>query len=525
MPETAYARCGELSLAYQVIGEGALDLVMASSFVSNVELNWTSPQMKAWYERLGSFCRLLMFDKAGVGLSDPVPKVRSIEDRAAEVEAVMDAAGFGQAVLMGVSEGGPTSLFFAATRPQRVKALILTGTFARSPMDWDDMFDDPDEVADRTRRTLGDAYAMSREQVERLQPFGQAVQARWGTGEAIRVLLPSTPASLTQLGMVERMSASPGMARATAEAAFRIDVRSVLPAITAPTLVIHATDDLIPIQGARYLADHIPGACLMEIDGHDHAPWVSDPDNIGNAIEDFLTGSHTPTRPGHRVLKTVLFTDIVGSTARAAALGDERWRAVLEQFHEIAAGLAQRFGGTVVKSTGDGHLATFEGPTQAIRCAAALHEDLERLGIEIRAGIHTGECELLRDDIGGIAVHIAARVMGLAHSSETLVSSTVRDLVVGSGIGFDDRGLQELAGVPGQWHLLAVDPRGAPPGSREAELASLPTPSTRSAMRRSDRAVAAVARRAPWLLRRLTPRTVPRASGGRSNSPAQSTGG
>jgi class 3 adenylate cyclase len=502
MPQTKYAQCGDLSLAYQVVGEGAIDLVLASSFVSHVELIWTSPEAKTFFDHLASFCRLLLFDKAGVGLSDPVPRVRSIDDRAAEIEAVMDAAGFGSAVLMGISEGGPASIVFAAGRPDRVKALILAGTFAYTAAVLDDLDRRPEEIAERLRETVGDAYAPSPEQVARLRPFWRAGRSDWGTGDALRVLFPSVR-STQQLGMLERMSASPGMARATMEAMLRIDVRSVLPTISVPTLVLHATDDAIPIQNGRYLADHIPGARLVEVDGHDHVPWVSDPDRTTRAIEEFLTGTHGVPRQSDRALKTVLFTDIVSSTDRAAAMGDERWTALLQRFDEITASLADRFGGRVVKSTGDGHLATFDGPTHAIRCAEALLSDAESLGIEIRTGIHTGECELMDDDIGGIAVHIAARIMSQAAPGEILVSSSLRDLVVGSGIGFEDRGSHELKGVPGHWQLLAVDPSGARPGSTEAALVSLATPSARSAMRRSDRAVATMARRTPWLLRGL----------------------
>jgi pimeloyl-ACP methyl ester carboxylesterase len=502
VPETAYAQCGDLSLAYQVVGDGAIDLVFVGSFVSHVELIWTLPEAKAWLDHLASFCRILMFDKAGVGLSDPVPKVRSLEDRAAEIGAVMQAAGFGRAVLMGASEGGPASILFAATRPDRVKALVLIDTFASLPANWGDLDRSPEEVCERLRGTLGDVYAPSLEQVARLQSFGRAVRSNWGTGEASREMLPSVR-STQQLGMLERMSASPGMARATIEATFRIDVRPVLPTISVPTLVIHATDDAIPVQGARYLADHIHGARLVEVEGRDHVPWFSDPDRIADAIEDFLTGTHGATPQAHRALRTVLFSDIVASTGRAAALGDERWSALLQRFGEITTNLADRFGGRVLKSTGDGHLATFEGPTQAIRCAQALRSDADSLGVEIRAGVHTGECELIGDDIGGIAVHIAARVMSYAGPGEILVSSAVRDLVIGSGTGFEDRGVHELRGVPGQWRLLAVHPGGAPPGSPEAALISVPTPSARSAMRRSDRAIATMARRTPWLLRGL----------------------
>jgi class 3 adenylate cyclase len=301
--------------------------------------------------------------------------------------------------------------------------------------------------------------------------------------------------------MLERMSASPGMARATMESAFLIDVRPILPTISAPTLVIHARGDLVPIQFGRYLADHIPGAQLLEVAGMDHVPWLTDPDRIMGEVEEFLTGSHAASSQLHRVLRTVLFTDIVASTERAAAAGDERWRAVLQRFGDITATLTDRFGGAVVKSTGDGHLTTFDGPTQAIRCAETLRDDAEKLGIEIRVGIHTGECELLGSDIGGIAVHIAARILGQAGAGEILVSSTVRDLVVGSGTSFDDRGSVELRGVPGTWQLLAVDRHGARAGSAEAKLAATPTPGPRAVMRRSDRAVEVMARRTPWILR------------------------
>ena len=314
---------------------------------------------------------------------------------------------------------------------------------------------------------------------------------------------------MRQLAMFERMCASPGMVRATLESNILIDVRPILPTLTAPTLVVHATEDPgVPVQCGRYLADHIPGARYLEVDGVDHAPWFTEPDTILTGIEEFLTGSHAAPAQSHRALRTVLFTDMVASTQHAAATGDERWRAVLHRLGEITADLTERFGGTVVKSTGDGHLITFDGPTQAIRCAEALRAEAETLGIEIRAGIHTGECELLDADIGGIAVHIAARILGQAEAGDILVSRTVRDLVVGSGTGFEDRGSVELRGVPGTWQLLAVDRHGARAGSAEAELASMPTPGPRTAMRRSDRAVEVMARRTPWILRgvaRLAP--------------------
>jgi pimeloyl-ACP methyl ester carboxylesterase len=510
--ETSYARCGDLSLAYQVFGDGPIDLVFAGSFVSHVELFWSMPEFRVFMDQLATFCRVLLFDKAGVGLSDPVPKVRTLDDRAAEIEAVMDAAGFEKAALLGVSEGGPATVVFAATRPGRTRALILTGTSSYVPgfHGWDDLESDPAELRARVVPELGEDYTPSTEQIARAQEFGRAIRFAWGSGAALQCVVPSIR-SIRQLGMLERMSASPGMARATLESAFRIDVRPILPTIVVPTLVIHARDDpAVPVQGGRYLADQIPGARMLEVDGTDHAPWFTEPDRITAEVEKLLTGSHAAPPQSHRALRTVLFTDMVASTRRAAETGDERWRAVLQRFSEVTTELTERFGGRVVKSTGDGHLITFDGPTQAIRCAEALRDDAEKLGIELRAAIHTGECELLDNDIGGIAVHISARILAQAGAGDIVVSHTVRDLVVGSGTGFLDRGSVELRGVPGTWQLLAVDRHGARAGSAEAELASTPTPGPRSAMRRSDRAVEVMARRTPWILRgmaRIAPAT------------------
>ena len=515
MAETSYAPCGDLSLAYQVFGDGPVELVFVGPMVSHVELSWALPEFKAFFEQLATFCRVVLFDKAGVGLSDPVPKVRTLDDRAAEVEAVMDAVGFEKAVVFGMSDGGFASILFAATRPERTRALILTGTVSYWGFaGWDDMDRDPAEVRARVLAELGEDYTPSTEQLARVQEYGRAVRSGWGSGTTFSIGAPSVSGRLRQLAMFERMCASPGMARATMEAAFRFDVRPILPTITAPTLVIHAREDpAVPVQGGRYLADHISGARYLEVEGVDHAPFLTEPDRILTGIEEFLTGSHAAPAQSHRALRTVLFTDMVASTQHAAATGDERWRAVLQRFGEITAELTERFGGTVVQHTGDGHLITFDGPTQAICCAEALRADVETLGIEIRAGIHTGECELLDNGIGGIAVHIAARICGHAGAGDILVSRTVRDLVVGSGTGFEDRGSVELRGVPGSWQLLAVDRHGARAGSAEAELASTPTPGARTAMRRTDRAVEVMARRTPWILRgmaRVAPATTSR---------------
>ena len=513
VPETSYAQCGDLSLAYQVFGDGPVELIIVEPFVSHVELVWILPEFKAFADHLATFCRVALFDKAGVGLSDPVSKVRTLEERAAEVEAVMDAVGFGQAVVSGLSDGGPVAIMFAATRPERVRALILHGTVAYwSFTGWEDMDRDPAELRSRFLAELGEDYTPSIEQLARFQEGGRAVRSGWGSGVAASISAPSVR-PIRQLAMLERMCASPGMARASFEAAFLTDVRPILPTLTAPTLVIHAREDnLVPVQCGRYLADHIPGARYLEVEGVDHAPFLTEPDKILTEVEEFLTGSHAAPSQSHRALRTVLFTDIVASTQHAATNGDERWRAVLHRFGEISTDLTQRFGGAVVKSTGDGHLATFDGPTQAIRCAEAVRDDAETLGIQIRAGIHTGECDLLDADIGGIAVHIAARILSQAGADEILVSRTVRDLVVGSGTGFEDRGSVELRGVPGTWQLLAINRHGPRAGSPEAKLASTPTPGRRTTMRRSDRVVEVIAMRAPRILRglaRLAPVTRP----------------
>ena len=513
MAETSYAKCGDLSLAYQVIGDGPVELVFVGPMFTHVELFWAMPEFKAFFDQLATFCRILLFDKAGGGLSDPIPKVRLLEERAAEIEAVMDAVGFAKPVLFGMSEGGPQAIVFAARRPERTRALVLYGSFAfTAGGSWDDLDRDPAELRASVASMypeVDEKYWPSTEQIAHFQEFGRAALSAWGSGATAKAMFPSVR-SIRQLAMFERMSASPGMLRATLESNLRIDVRPILPTITAPTLVIHAREDTMPVQYGRYLADHVPGARYLEVDGADHAPWFTEPDTILTEIEEFLTGSHAAPSQSHRALRTVLFTDIVASTQHAAATGDERWRAVLHRFGEITAELTQQFGGTVVKSTGDGYLATFDGPTQAIRCAEALRADAETLGIQIRAGIHTGECELLGTDIGGLAVHIAARILGHAGAGDILVSRTVRDLVVGSGTGFEDRGSVELRGVPGTWQLLAVNRHGPRAGSPEAQLASLPTPGRRTAMRRSDRAVEVIATRAPWILRgmaRLAPAT------------------
>jgi pimeloyl-ACP methyl ester carboxylesterase len=465
---------------------------------------WASPEFTAFFEHLASFSRVLIYDKAGVGLSDPVVRVRTIEERAEELEAVMDAAGFERAALVGLSEGGPASIVFAAAHPERVRALVLMGSTAVSPVPfdgpWEDAVDlDPSDIRPHIVDTVGEQYAPDVAQIARIQAVGRAVRDSWGTGAAMALFTPSIR-SRQQLGMIERVSASPGMVRATIAAQAGMDVRSVLPVLNVPTLVVHATGDIVPVQQGRYLADHIPGARLVEVEGNDHAPWLTQPDVTIDAVEEFLTGVHVH-QPSRRALRTLLFTDIVGSTDRAAAVGDERWHALLQRYDEIARQTVERFDGRVIKSTGDGHLATLDGPAQAIHCAEALQSALDAVDIELRCGVHTGECELLGDDLGGIGVHIAARIMATAAPGEIIVSSTVRDLVVGSGLGFDDRGAHTLKGVPGEWQLLVVRSGGASATSPEGMLAAHPTPPVSTGMRRSDRAMSAMARRAPGVMR------------------------
>ena len=353
MPETSYAPCGDLSLAYQVFGDGPVELVFVAPFVSHIELFWTLPEFKAFFDQLATFCRVLLFDKAGVGLSDPVPQVRTLDDRVAEIEAVMDAVGFGKAAVFGMSEGGPQSIFFAAKRPERTRAVILYGSFAFIVGGgWDTIDRDPAEVRARALPELGEDYTPSTEQIAGLQEFVAAARSAWGSGATAKLMFPSAR-SIRQAAMFERMCASPGMVRATLESNVRIDVRPILPTLAVPALVIHAREDPLPVQCGRYLADHIPGARWLEVDGADHAPWFTEPDRILTGIEEFLTGSHAAPAQSHRALRTVLFTDIVASTQHAAAAGDERWRAVLARFGEITAELTKGFGGTVVKSTGD----------------------------------------------------------------------------------------------------------------------------------------------------------------------------
>ena len=436
-PETRYARSGDVNVAYQVVGDGARDLVYVPGWVSNVEVLWEEPAVARFFERIASFARLILFDKRGTGLSDRVD-VPNFETRMDDVRAVMDAAGSERAALLGNSEGGPMCALFAATYPERTSALLMMGSYARRIWAPDYPWGTPREEWDR---------------------FLDGVVRDWGGAVGIEERVPSLAVDQrfrAWWARFVRQSASPGAARAIWRIIADIDIRDVLPVIRVPTLIIHnARDRTVPVQSARYLAEHIPGAKYIELDGVDHVPWGDTADVIVDEIEEFLTGVRHAAEPD-RVLATVLFTDIVDATRHAAQIGDRRWREVLQAHHAAVRAELGRYRGREIDTAGDGFLASFDGPARAVRAGCSIAESVRRLGLEIRAGVHTGECEVMGDKLGGIAVHIGARVAALAQSGEVLVSSTVRDLVAGSGLRFDDRGVHALKGVPGEWHLFAA---------------------------------------------------------------------
>lgn len=492
-----------------MVGGGEIDIVLVPSFVSHIDFYWAHPTIKSFLDRLASFSRLLIFDKAGTGLSDPVSAIPTLEERAAEVDAVMNAAGMSRAAVIGMSEGGPTAIFYSVTRPARTTGLVLFGTF---PFIFADPLRPETISMETVRRSaiekgLADDEVLDESQLERVRRFIGYVLNDWGEGEALKELMPNQ-GDRAQLGLLERLCASPGMARATLVSGSRLDVSDLLGAVAVPTLIVHAKEDLVPFQNARLMARRIPGARLLEVDGVDHAPWLSSPDEIIGEIEQMLTGTRHAPR-ANQVLATVLFTDIVGSTRLASELGDDRWRAVLECHDEATRSTVTTFGGTAVKSTGDGLLATFAGPVAAIRCAEAIRHALAQDQLCIRAGIHAGEIQHIGEDIGGIGVHIAARVCAKADADEILVSQTIADLVIGSGLSFESRGRHDLRDVPGTWELLAVARRQTSAIGDEDKLARIEIGSRRAAQRRGDRIAAVVARRSPGVIRaaiRLDPR-------------------
>jgi pimeloyl-ACP methyl ester carboxylesterase len=432
-PATKYAKSGDVHIAYRVFGDGPRDIVLIPGTLSHLELTWEIPSNEHLLKRLTAFSRVIVFDKRGQGLSDRVAE-QTLEERISDVRAVMDAAGSDRATIYGWSEGGAMSLTFAATYPERTLALVLYGTFASMTSE---PFNIPRELAEQI---LGEW------------------EAHWGEGIVLAVNAPSAVADkamVERIARLERASASPGSILALMRANYEIDVRHLLPAVRVPTLILHRVGDaLVPVAAGRFLAEHIPEARYVEIPGNDHLVLDNETqDVIADEIEEFLTGVRPAPEPD-RVLATVLFTDIVGSTDHASTMGDRKWMDLLEAHNDLAEREIGRFRGRAVKSTGDGVLATFDGPGRAVRCAQSISSGVNDLGIKVRAGLHTGECELLGADIGGMAVHIAARVASMAGADEVFVSSTVKDLVAGSGIQFEARGSHALKGVPGEWALF-----------------------------------------------------------------------
>ena len=440
IPQTRYARSGKVNIAYQVTGEGPLDLVYVPGWVSHIELRWEEPDHARFLHRLASFSRLITFDKRGTGLSDRVPddQLPTLETRMDDLRAVMDAVGSQRAALFGYSEGGNMCMLFAATHPERTIALVTYSCFAKriwSP--------------DYPWAPTPEARAKEYEQVER----------EWGNEMDLAHYIPSKIHDrefARRLATYYRNAASPSAAVALLRMNTQIDVRHVLPAIGVPTLVLHRIGDRdVNIEEARWLASQIPGARVVELEGDDHMPWAGDQDSILDEVQEFLTGIR-PSRDIGRVLATVLFTDIVNSTEHMARVGDKAWNEWLDRHHAVVRRELASFRGREINVAGDGFFATFDGPARGVHCALGIQQGARRIGFDIRAGLHTGEVELHDDTVGGIAVHIGARVAGVANAGETLVSSTVKDLVSGSGLRFEDRGAHALRGVPGEWRLYAA---------------------------------------------------------------------
>jgi class 3 adenylate cyclase/alpha-beta hydrolase superfamily lysophospholipase len=439
-PETRYAKSGDVHVAYQVVGEGAVDLVLVHGWISHLEHQWEDPSLARFLDRLASFSRLILFDKRGTGLSDRVADsaLPTLEQRMDDVRAVMDAAGSTRAALFGVSEGGPLSALFAATYPMRTSALIMYGAYAK----WISDADYP--------------WAPSREDHE---AAFKAYEEHWGTPIGLKVLAPSIASDerwRQWWGQHQRLSASPGAGVTLYRMNVEIDIRHILPTIRVPTLILHRLGDrLMNPAGAKYMAGQIPGAKYVELPGEDHVVWIGEVDILLAEIQEFVTGVR-PASEVDRILATVLFVDIVGSTDRAAALGDARWRDLMNNYQQKVGKEVARLGGRVINTAGDGVFASFDGPARAIRCACAVRDGVAALGLTVRSGLHTGECEVDGDKIAGIAVHIGARVAAHAGPGEILLSGTVKDLVAGSGLRFVDRGSHTLKGVAGRWRLFAV---------------------------------------------------------------------
>lgn len=438
LPQTRYTKSGEVNIAYQVLGQGPPDLVYIPGWVSNIEIFWEDPALARFLTRLASFSRLILFDKRGTGLSDRVAEMPNLEVRMDDVRAVLDAVGSERAALFGSSEGGVMCALFAATYPSRTSALVMHGSYARL--------------------TSAPDYSWGLTAEERSAFTDQAVRT-WGGPIGIDDRAPSMAHDERFRGWWARylrLSVSPAAFATLSRMNAQIDIRRVLPAIRVPTLILHSVNDrAMDVGHGRYMAERIAGAKFIELSGPDHVPYLSDAEVVGDEIEEFLTGVRRGPEPD-RILATVLFTDIVGATEKAASVGDRSWHDLLDAHHTLVRRELSAFRGREIDTAGDGFLAAFDGPARAVRCARAISENVRSLGIEVRAGLHTGECEIMGDKLGGIAVHIGARIASLAHPGEVLVSSTVKDLVAGSGLSFHDRGSQSLKGVPSNWHLFAV---------------------------------------------------------------------
>ena len=438
--DTRYAISDGIHIAFQIVGEGPPDLILVPEFWHSIEAQWDEPSLAAFLHRLESFARLICLDQRGTGLSDPVAleDLPSLDGWMDDIRAVMDDAGVGKAALLGIGGGGALSALFAAGNPGRVTALVLVNSFARY-LEADDY-------------PCGASAAAEQQLV-------QMMHAGWGRGVLLELLAPSRVGDQVfreWWARYQRLGWSPGAMLAVRRMLAELDVRGVLESVQAPTLVIHRADNLsISVGHGRYLAEHIPGARYLELPGTDYFPFLGDATAVLDAIEEFVTGVR-PDATSNRVLSTVLFTDLVGSTEHAAELGDRAWADLLEHHHAAVRQALDRYRGREVDTAGDGFFATFDGPARAVRCALQLRDTLLSLGLEVRAGVHTGEVELRSDGVRGVAVHIGSRIAARAESGEVLVSSTVKDLVAGSGIGFADRGAHDLEGVPGRWRLFAA---------------------------------------------------------------------
>lgn len=441
-PPIKYAKNGSTSIAYQVVGDGPIDLVLAHGWVSHLEINWEEPSITRFFERLASFSRLILFDKRGTGMSDRVAEsdLPTLEQRMEDVHAVLDAVGSKRAALIGISEGGPMCALFAATYPERTSALIMCGSYAR----W--------------LRDEECTWAMTREQHE---AAAAAFERHWGSPIGFKTVAPTSSTDeryRNWWARYLRMGASPSAGVTLYRMNYEIDIRSLLPAIRTPTLLLHRVGDrLISVEASRDMAKRLPGAKLVELPGDDHLVYLGDSDVVLGEIEEFLTGARGPSIQ-ETLLATVVFMDIVGSTETAAAVGDSRWRDLLSSFHGAVNQELGRHRGRLIDTAGDGAFATFDGPARAIRCAMAVRARVGALSLRVRIGVHTGECQIAGDKLTGIAVHIGARVAAVARPGEILVTGTVRDLVAGSGLRFSDRGLHALKGVPDEWRLLEVQP-------------------------------------------------------------------